>query len=71
MLTAVADPLPTDPFPTDLEIARRAELRPIEEVAASAGIGAEHLEPYGRYVTKVAPTALAALADQPPAKYVD
>ncbi len=70
MLTAVADPLPTDPFPTDLEIARRAELRPIEEVAASAGIGAEHLEPYGRYVTKVAPTALAALADQPPAKYV-
>src|SRR5689334_3499835 len=70
MLTAVADPLPTEPFPTDLEIARRAELRPIEEVAASAGIGAEHLEPYGRYVTKVAATALATLADRPPAKYV-
>src|SRR5437868_4095766 len=34
MLTAVADPLPTEPFPTDLEIARRAELRPIEEAGA-------------------------------------
>ena len=59
-----------DPLPTDLEIGRAAELLPIEEVAASAGIAAEHLQPYGRYIAKVAPTALADLSDQAPAKYV-
>ena len=60
----------TDPLPSDLEIGRAADLLPIEEVAASAGIAAEHLEPYGRYIAKVAPTALAVLADRAPAKYV-
>jgi len=80
MLTAVADPMPNElpptepqqpaPLPPDIDIARRAHLLPIEEVAATVGIGAEHLEPYSRYVAKVAPTALATLADRPPAKYV-
>ena len=55
---------------TDLEIGRAAELLPIEEVAASAGIAEEHLEPYGRYIAKVAPTALATMSDRAPAKYV-
>ena len=55
---------------TDLEIGRATDLLPIEEVAASAGIAAEHLEPYGRYIAKIAPTALATLSDQAPAKYV-
>ncbi|MEP6666432.1 MAG: formate--tetrahydrofolate ligase [Nocardioidaceae bacterium] len=57
-------------FPSDLEIGRAADLLPIEEVAASAGIAPEHLEPYGRYVAKIAPTALAGLSDRPHAKYV-
>jgi len=60
----------SEPVLNDLEIARAADLLPIEEVAASAGIAAEHLEPYGRYIAKVAPTAPAALSDQAPAKYV-
>ncbi len=60
----------TDTFPTDLEIGRAAELLPIEQVAASAGIAAEHLEPYGRYIAKVAPSALAAVSERAPAKYV-
>ena len=55
---------------TDLEIGRAAELLPIEEVAASAGIAEEYLEPYGRYIAKVAPTALAAMSDKEPARYV-
>ena len=55
---------------TDLEIARAARLRPIEEVAASVGIGPEHLEPYGRHVAKVAEAARTAIGDRPPAKYV-
>ncbi|HZW45597.1 MAG TPA: formate--tetrahydrofolate ligase [Dermatophilaceae bacterium] len=60
----------TDPFPTDLAIGRAATLLPIEEVAASAGIAAEHLERYGTYIAKVAPTALPEVADNPKAKYV-
>jgi len=35
------------PFPTDLEIASQAKLRPLGEIAAAAGIPAEMLEPYG------------------------
>ncbi|MCX7686209.1 MAG: formate--tetrahydrofolate ligase [Acetobacteraceae bacterium] len=39
---------------SDLEIARAARLRPIEEIAARAGIPPEALEPYGRFKAKVA-----------------
>ena len=60
----------TDAPLTDLEIGRAADLLAIQDVAAAAGIAAEHLEPYGRYVAKVAPTALAPLAERPTAKYV-
>jgi len=55
---------------TDLDIARAATLDPIEVVAARAGIGAEHLVPYGPNVAKVSRSALAALADRPLARYV-
>jgi formate--tetrahydrofolate ligase len=57
-------------MPTDLEIARAAQLKPIEEVAGGAGIGPEHLDPYGRHVAKVSLDAIRALADRPPARYV-
>jgi formate--tetrahydrofolate ligase len=60
----------TTSTPTDLDIARAATLQPIEEVAARAGIAAEHLDPYGRHVAKISLSAAAALADRPPAKYV-
>jgi len=60
----------TDKILTDLEIGHAATLQPIEEVAAAAGIEAEHLETYGRYIAKVAPTAQVALSDQPRAKYI-
>jgi formate--tetrahydrofolate ligase len=56
--------------PTDLEIGRATKLLPIEEVAASAGIATEHLEPYGRYIAKVSASAQEALSGQAPAKYV-
>jgi len=53
-----------------LDIARRATLRPITEVAAGMGIGEELLDPYGRYVAKVSLDAIGALADRPRARYV-
>ena len=58
-----------DKILNDLEIGHAAHLLPIEEVAASAGIAAEHLELYGTYIAKVSQSATAALSDQPPAKY--
>ena len=34
-------------FLTDIEIARRAKLKPIYEIAETAGIGEKYIEPYG------------------------
>ena len=56
--------------PPAIEIARRASLLPITDVAAQMGIGSELLEPYGHHVAKVNLDAVAALADRPKAKYV-
>ncbi|GAB15629.1 formate--tetrahydrofolate ligase [Arthrobacter globiformis NBRC 12137] len=47
---------------SDLDIARRAVLRPIEEIAASAGIDAGAVEHYGRYKAKIDPSKLSAPA---------
>ncbi|WP_394277051.1 formate--tetrahydrofolate ligase [Luteococcus sp.] len=57
-------------LPSDLEIARAAHLEPIEKVARSAGIDAEHLVPHGRHVAKVSLKASDDLASRPDGKYV-
>ena len=57
-------------FPTDLEIARKARLEPLEEIAASLGIGGHLLEPYGESVAKIKLEAVEELAERPKAKYV-
>jgi formate--tetrahydrofolate ligase len=57
-------------FPTDLEIARRARLLPMPEIAAKMGIGAHLLEPYGYDVAKIRLEAIDELKSQPKAKYV-
>jgi formate--tetrahydrofolate ligase len=57
-------------FPTDLEIARRARLLPMPEIAAKMGIGPHLLEPYGYDVAKIRLEAIEELASQPKAKYV-
>ena len=36
------------PVPSDIEIARAAQIRPIEEIGDKVGIPGEHLFPYGR-----------------------
>ena len=56
--------------PDSLEIAQRATLRPIAEIAERAGIEADELEPYGRYKAKVALEILGRLADRPDAPLV-
>ncbi len=57
-------------FPSDLEIARGAALKPLEDVAAEMGIPLHLLEPYGEQVVKVKLAAIEELADRPAAKYV-
>ncbi|MGN1083216.1 MAG: formate--tetrahydrofolate ligase [Candidatus Avispirillum sp.] len=38
---------------TDIEIAQSCEMKPITEIAATAGIDEEMLEPYGKYKAKI------------------
>jgi formate--tetrahydrofolate ligase len=58
------------PFPSDLEIARQAMLKPLDDIAGEMGIGPNLLEPYGESVMKIKLAAIDELADAPPAKYV-
>jgi formate--tetrahydrofolate ligase len=57
-------------FPSDLEIARQAKLKPLPEIADGMGIGGHLLEPYGDSVAKIKLEAIEELEDRPLAKYV-
>jgi formate--tetrahydrofolate ligase len=58
-------------MPSDLEIAQRARLRPIAEIAGALGIADDELELYGRYKAKVALSTMKRLAGRPNGKYID
>jgi formate--tetrahydrofolate ligase len=57
-------------FPSDLEIARGAHLKPVDDIASEVGLGMHLLEPYGEQVVKIKLSAIEELADAPTAKYV-
>ncbi|HET7305561.1 MAG TPA: formate--tetrahydrofolate ligase [Segeticoccus sp.] len=57
-------------FPSNLEIAQNATLKPIGEVAGQLGLESHLLEPYGHDVMKVSLDAIEEFADRPRAKYV-
>ncbi|GAB4456621.1 MAG: formate--tetrahydrofolate ligase [Armatimonadaceae bacterium] len=57
-------------MPTDIEIAQSVTPRPIAEVAETAGILPEEIEPYGRYKAKLSPSLMDRLQDQPNGKLV-
>src|ERR1700756_5621708 len=65
-------PAPTAaPFPSNIEIAQQAKLRPIVPLARERlGIPEDSLEPYGRFKAKVSPDYLAQLADRPDGKLI-
>jgi len=44
-------------MPSDMEIAIKAEITLIEEIAEKLGISAQHLEKYGKYKAKISPEA--------------
>ena len=57
-------------FPSDLEIARGATLKPLGDIAGQMGLPPHLLEPYGEHVAKIKLSAIDELADAPRAKYV-
>ena len=55
---------------TDIEIARAAEKKPIQEIGAALGIPPEHLLPFGHDKAKVSADFIRSLADRPDGKLV-
>src|ERR687892_200634 len=70
MLSASGSRLPAGPSPDSLELAQRAVLRPIEDVAAEAGLRPGEIEPYGRAAAEVDLGVLDRLADGPDGRVV-
>jgi formate--tetrahydrofolate ligase len=54
----------------DLAVARAATMKPIAAVAEQAGIPAEALEPYGRYIAKLDADYLKSLESRPDGKLI-
>lgn len=61
---------PKNPVPADIDIAREAEMLPIEEIAARLGIARDELEPYGRAKAKVSLECYRRVKNQPHGKLV-
>jgi len=58
--------------PSDIDIAQAAEMKPITEIAADAGILEDELELYGKYKAKVDyMSILERLKDEPDGKLID
>lgn len=57
-------------MPPDLQIARGASLKPLNEIGHEMGLGDHLLEPYGVGVAKIKLEAIEELKDRPKAKYV-
>ena len=55
---------------SDIEIAREASKKPIQEIGAKLGISADDLVPYGHDKAKVSAPFIASLADRPDGKLI-
>ena len=56
--------------PSDIEIARAANMRPIPEIAAKLGLPDDALEPYGRTKAKIALDRVPGLVGRPDGKLI-
>ena len=57
-------------YKTDIEIAREANKKPIQEIGAKLGIPADHLLPYGHDKAKVSQDFINGLEDRPDGKLI-
>ena len=55
---------------SDIEIAQKAHMLPITEVAAKLGIGEEDIELYGRYKAKLSMNLIKRVQDEPDGKLI-
>jgi formate--tetrahydrofolate ligase len=55
---------------SDIEIARQAKMRPIQEIADKLGIDDEHVIPYGKHRAKIEREYLESLNDRPNGKLI-
>ena len=55
---------------SDLEIAQKAEMKPITEIAQNLEIKEDELEPYGKYMAKINLNILERLKDKPNGKFI-
>ena len=55
---------------SDIEIAQKAVMKPINEIGAGLGIAAEHLEPYGHYKAKISLKYLDSLPKKSDSKLI-
>lgn len=56
--------------PSDLEIAQKASIKPVDEIASRLDIRGEELEPYGKYAAKIDLSLLQRLKDKPDGKFI-
>ncbi len=56
---------------SDLDIAQRAKIKPITEIAKKIGIDRKYLELYGDYKAKISLDILKKLKNKKPGKYID
>ena len=56
---------------SDLDIAQRARLLPIAEIAARLGLEEDEVELYGKHKAKVTLGVMKRLAGRPDGKYID
>ncbi|MCD6221890.1 formate--tetrahydrofolate ligase, partial [bacterium] len=56
---------------SDIEIAQKAKIKPIKEIAEKTGIEEDYLELYGNYKAKVSLEILKKLQDRSNGRYID
>ena len=57
-------------YKSDIEIAQSCVMRPVTEIARTAGIDEKYIEQYGRYKAKIDLALLKDLADRPDGKLI-
>ncbi len=55
---------------TDIEIAQKAQLKRIRDIASDLGIAEDELEPYGHYKAKITEDCIQRLSDKPDGKLI-
>lgn len=56
---------------SDLEIAQKAQMKPITEIAQSLGLSSDDIDLYGKYKAKVSLEVLENFSEKPQSKYID